>query len=584
VPVASRTPRHPSGTVARRLPGARRAVAAVLATALTGALAVLGAGPASAAEFTVDGGPSVPGSAYLGQAVTVSLDAMTISPTPASVEVNWFWVDGTPRVDDPTDLQYVPTAADVGKTLYAQVWLHGPSGEAYVAYSNWTGAVAVPGFASVPALTVTGSGVVGSPLTVEEASGSWSPAPESLAYVWFRYPSGTQVAQGTGPAAATYTPTTDDIGSTLWVRVTATRTGTVTNVQDSTASTTVHLGSFDGVGRPTVTGSGTVGTPFTATFDATGVTPSPASVTFQWFTTDGTPLAGADSATFVPGLDLVGRPLYVQATLTAPGHQPYQTLGSDYTRTVSLASFTPGAAPVVVGRNVLGGSLTATLDDDAWSPRPTSLTYQWFAADGTPLAGADTATLVPTPALVGTSVYVVTTAHADGHQPYEIASAPTGLIAAPGVATSTPTAVSGDTVDVEVWGLLLDTEYALELHSTPVALATVRSSAQGVIRTTVTLPAGTPAGEHHVVVLLDGTAVASVPITIAAAPVITVPVATPPQAAAPAAAPADPARRALATTGAEGTPGLLAVVALLLAAGTAAVRVSARNRTVSARR
>lgn len=581
MPVASRTPRRPSGAVARRVSGARRALAAVLATALTGALAVLGAGPAAAAGFTVSGTPSVSGSAYVGQAVTVSLDAMTIDPAPTSVVVNWFWVDGTQLADDSTDLQYVPTSADVGQSLYAQVWLHGPSGETYVDYSNWTGAVAVPGFTSVPTLAVTGTGVVGSPLAVVETSGSWSPTPDSLTYTWYRYPSGTQVAEGTGTAAETYTPTTDDIGSTLWVEVTAARTDTVTNVQQSTASTTVHLGSFDGVGRPTVTGSGTVGTPFTATFDTTGVTPAPASVTFQWFTVDGTPVAGADSATFVPGLDLVGQPLYVQATLTAPGHQTYLTLGSDYTRTVSLASFTPGAAPVVVGRNVLGGSLTATLDDSAWSPQPTSLTYQWFAADGTPLAGETTATLLPVPALVGLSVYVVVTAHADGYQPYVIASAPSGRIAAPALATSTPTAVSGDTVDVEVWGLLFDTEYTLELHSTPVVLATVRSSAEGVIRTTVTLPAGTPAGEHHVVVLLDGVAVASVPITIAAAPVVTPVVSTPAAAATPAAA--DPAVRALATTGADGTQGLLAVVALLLAAGTAAVRVSARRRAVSAR-
>lgn len=564
----------------RRRPLTR--VRAALTAALVLAAGLLTAGPAAAVPYAVTGTPTVPGSAWLGQPLTVSLAAVEVTPTPLTTAVDWYWSDGTQLTDDRTDLVYVPTEADLGKSLYAAVWFGDGTTETHVVGTNMTGAVATPGFDTTPSYAVTGSGVVGQPLTLT-ATGAWSPAAETLTYVWHRYPVDAVVASGTGSTFATYTPDADDIGSTLYVVVTATATGRVSNTQTATASTTVHLGSFDGVGRPTVSGSGLVGDPFTADFDTAGVTPVPDSVGYQWYRTDGTPVAGATSATFTPGLDLLGQPLYVQAVLRAAGHHDYQTLGSDYTRTVSLRSFTPGAAPQLVGRHVLTGSLTATLDTAAWSPQPESLTYQWFTSDGTPVPGATAATLLPTRDLVGQSVYVVVTAHAAAYQPYEIASAPSGRIAAPTIAASTDSAVAGDSVTVEVWGLLPDTEYTLELHSTPVFLATARTSGEGVLRVTVDLPAGTPAGDHRIVVLLDGVAVTSVPVTVAAAPADPeAPAAAPAAAAAPTAA--RPA--ALATTGADDAGGLLALAVLALVAGAAAVvvrRVAARRAPAVAR-
>ncbi|WP_150118305.1 hypothetical protein [Cellulomonas sp. B6] len=661
--------RPPAGP-ARRL---RRVLSAVVAAALAVPVLLLGAAPATAAGFAVTGAPSIASSAWVGTPLSVSFDGMTITPAVDSYRVSWHWSDGTLRAayelrgtDPVVGASYTPSTTDLGKSLYADVLLRGANGELYATGTNLTGAVALRGFDDAPTLAVTGSGVVGEPLTVG-GTGAWSPAPDDVQYVWHRYPVDAVVASGTGPAAATYVPTVDDIGSTFYVVATASRWDRVDNTQTSTASTTVHLGSFagverptvtgtgvvgssftatldvtgttpapasvdfqwyrtdgtpvagatsatftpgldllgeplyvvatlrapghqdfvtlgsdysatvspgsfEGVARPVVTGSGVLGTSFTATLDVTGTTPAPASVDFQWYRTDGTPVAGATSATFTPGLDLVGQPLYVVATLRAPGHHTYVTLGSDYTRTVSLASFAPGAAPVLTGHHVLTGTLTATLDTSAWTPRPQSLTYRWFLADGTPVAGETGATLRPTAALVGESVYVEVTAHAEGYQPYVIASAPSGKIAAATAAVSQPVVVTGSTVTVEVWGLLPDTDYALELHSTPAALGTFRSSSQGVLRATVALPAGTALGAHSVVVLLDGAEVARVGITVTATGVApTVPVAT----AAPTAPAA--ATAALATTGAGDATALLAVVALLLVVGTAAARVGARR-------
>ncbi len=85
----------------------------------------------------------------------------------------WHWSDGTPRaVLESPDTDYTPTAADLGRSLYADVLLRGANGDLYAAGTNSTGAVALRGFDDVPTLAITGSGVVGEPLTVGGA-GDW---------------------------------------------------------------------------------------------------------------------------------------------------------------------------------------------------------------------------------------------------------------------------------------------------------------------------------------------------------------------------------------------------------------------------
>ena len=58
----------------------------------------------------------------------------------------------------------------------------------------------------------------------------------------------------------------------------------------------------------------------------------------------------------------------------------------------------------------------------------------------------------------------------------------------------------------------------MELHSTPVQLATVATDADGAFTTTVTVPADIEPGAHHLVVLYDGTEITSTPVDLAAPP------------------------------------------------------------------
>jgi hypothetical protein len=60
-------------------------------------------------------------------------------------------------------------------------------------------------------------------------------------------------------------------------------------------------------------------------------------------------------------------------------------------------------------------------------------------------------------------------------------------------------------------------ELVLELHSTPVQVGAVATDESGAFATTVTLPADVEPGDHHVVVLYDGTEVTSTPVQLVAA-------------------------------------------------------------------
>jgi hypothetical protein len=82
-----------------------------------------------------------------------------------------------------------------------------------------------------------------------------------------------------------------------------------------------------------------------------------------------------------------------------------------------------------------------------------------------------------------------------------------------------PTLAAGARITLRLSYFRPDSKYALTLHSTPVALGSVTTDANGSATRLVTVPAGLAAGEHTVVVSnRAGTAVLSYAFTIAAAP------------------------------------------------------------------
>lgn len=78
-------------------------------------------------------------------------------------------------------------------------------------------------------------------------------------------------------------------------------------------------------------------------------------------------------------------------------------------------------------------------------------------------------------------------------------------------------AVAGGEITIAGAGFAPGAALTIELHSTPVELATVTTDGGGAFQTTARIPADTAAGQHTIVVLRDGAALASLPLLVRAA-------------------------------------------------------------------
>ncbi|WP_284439676.1 HtaA domain-containing protein [Cellulomonas chengniuliangii] len=208
---------------------------------------------------------------------------------------------------------------------------------------------------------------------------------------------------------------------------------------------------------------------------------------------------------------------------------------------------------------ITGSGFTGALSHDglyvnigpasAWTPGTTPSQSGWTASDYLPKAriaadGTFSTTLtVKAGAARSGSSYVAAVFCAHGCSGYDrsldavsgpitfAAASPGGLLPAPAPApTSAPvlavegvraggSVTAGESVTIVASGFRPnETGIRLELHSDPVVLATgLTADASGTVRTTVTLPSGTPAGNHHLVVIgADGRQV-SFPVAVAAA-------------------------------------------------------------------
>lgn len=170
----------------------------------------------------------------------------------------------------------------------------------------------------------------------------------------------------------------------------------------------------------------------------------------------------------------------------------------------------------------------------------------------------------------------------------------------PDLTGSTTTLAPGEKITLVARGFLPGETVEFVLHSDPVVLGTAEADADGVATLVVALPAGVPAGAHHVEATgMTSLRTAEIPVTVTAdvavvtppvvtAPVVTVPVAAAPVVAvpvvtapdvAPAAAPAVSA--SLASTGAE-TGSTVLLVSVLL--GSGALLLAGRRRFATSAR
>ncbi|MBD0707202.1 MULTISPECIES: hypothetical protein [unclassified Streptomyces] len=261
---------------------------------------------------------------------------------------------------------------------------------------------------------VTGTPVIGAKVTA--TAGTWSPSADAYAYQWRA--NGVAIA---GATASAYTVPAALLGKQLGVAVTARRAGhpTVTAVS---AAVLVKGPAPKPVKAPYVSGTARVGGKVTAAVG--GWSPAPTSYAYQW-RLNGAAVAGATGASYTPPATARGKKLTVTVTAHRTGHlsgtatSAAQTVGYGLAPKATRAPYVSGT--VKVGR-------TLTVNRGAWTPAPTSYTYQWYA-NGRAVAGATRATFTLGKAQRGARISVRVTALRTGHTTGTAWTRSTGAVA-----------------------------------------------------------------------------------------------------------------------------------------------------------
>ncbi|MEJ7801674.1 MAG: hypothetical protein WKF60_14220, partial [Ilumatobacter sp.] len=318
--------------------------------------------------------------------------------------------------------------------------------------------------------TISGSSSQGSLLTA--SPGSFSSA-SSYEYQWLRCNGpGDTCSDIPGETAQTYRVTSDDVGSSFRVRVTAVSASGSSSA--TSEATPVIVGPQPrNIVPPKVVVPGTTGIPVAgvALSSSVGTWTGAGTLTYtyQWKKCqpkDGPCykilLTSAQNTTFVPTADLIGWSLRVEVTAT-------NSAGSATEQSESTP-LVIGNPPVAVVRPKISVSTTnptvgqeLTVDTGSWTAFGLSFTYQWRRCDapGTlpscvPIAGASTSTYTTTEADLGLTLRVYVTASGIGGAATAFSDHTFPTIPAPRFAPSMSAAPS-ITGDAEIGGTLTAT-------------------------------------------------------------------------------------------------------------------------------
>ncbi len=319
--------------------------------------------------------PTIAGEPKVGKTLTASPGTWSVAnPTFA-----YQWLANGQVITGATTTTFVPTAAEVGKSLVVRVTAQSPGYGPGVASSQPTAAVASDPIVNNGLPTVSGSPVVGGTLTT--TNGTWTPVPTSFAYQWLA--DGTAI---TGATASSYKPVTGDVGKRLSARVTASRADNSDGVATSTQTVAVKQSDFVNTAAPVVSGTPQAGSTLRASNGSW--TPTPTSFAYQWLA-DGTPIAGAVAATYTPIEGNVGRRISVTVTARKDGLVD-GTATSLQTAPVTEAP-PEGSEPVEVtqGPRTTGTARPGNIlvvDVGSYTPSSAEVTFQWLRS-GVPVAG-----------------------------------------------------------------------------------------------------------------------------------------------------------------------------------------------------
>lgn len=175
--------------------------------------------------------PVVSGQPAVGSTLTATTGTWTPEPTTFSYQ----WNADDVGITGATASTFAPTANLVGRQISVTVTAHKSGSADATATSAKTAAVqavAVPAEKNLTVPTITGVARVGVLLTASQ--GTWDPTPSTVTYQWFA--NGAALSSASAP---TFVVRPAQVGRTITVRVTATKTGVGTAQATSKATARV---------------------------------------------------------------------------------------------------------------------------------------------------------------------------------------------------------------------------------------------------------------------------------------------------------------------------------------------------------
>ncbi len=312
-------------------------------------------------------------------------------------ELTYQWLAGGSAISGATSETFTPGVAQAGAVITVAVTGKRTGYEDVTKTSAATDAVAKGDQSDTPVPTITGTPKVGVELTA--VPGTWDDGTE-LTYQWIV--GGEPVV---GASTPSYTPTAAQVGKTVQVEVTGTRTGYEDVTKTSVASPAIVAGDLVSTPVPTITGTVQVGRLVTA---LAGPWDAGTSLRYQW-TRNGVAIPGAVAPIYAVQPGDRGAGLRVVVTGTKAGYGSVSKASAAKAVAAGRQSRTP--KPRITGTAKAGRTVRvakASYDQGA------KLTYTWLR-NGKAIKGAKSRTLRISKRYVGDRISVRVTAKKPGY-------------------------------------------------------------------------------------------------------------------------------------------------------------------------
>ena len=304
--------------------------------------------------------PTLAGTAQVTQTITATAGKWG----PGTFSLSYQWLRNLAPISGATAASYTLQPADAGTSISVAVTGTRPGYTTVTRRSVPIGSVDKAKLVATPTPTVTGQAVVGQSLTA--VPGTWSPAPVTLTYQWFR--GATAIPAATG---ASYAVQVTDLGAKLTVTVSGWKTGYHAVGKTSGTTAAVAPGTLSAAPTPKVSGKAAVGQELTA--ESGTWAPAPVALAYQWYRGK-TAIKGATASTYA----LVDADARSTITVKVTGSRAGFTSVSK----TSAATAAVTANQLTVGKPKVTGTArvgkTVKVSAGSWGPAPVKLSYRWY--------------------------------------------------------------------------------------------------------------------------------------------------------------------------------------------------------------